>query len=85
GFFKALFVGFQVGIKNLPLTSGLIFIPMVLAFLLSFVKLYTPLLAERTYPEIVLWILVGGIGVSLVVDMLVTSSATLLFLKARSK
>ncbi|MBI1977868.1 MAG: hypothetical protein HYS55_03865, partial [Candidatus Omnitrophica bacterium] len=42
GFFKALFVGFQVGIKNLPLTSGLIFIPMVLAFLLSFVKLYTP-------------------------------------------
>ena len=83
GFFKALFEGFRLGFKNLLLTSGLVFIPMVLAFALSFVKLYTPLFV-KIYPEIVLWVLAGGIVVSMVVDIFVTSSATLLFLKVRN-
>ena len=83
GFFKALFEGFRVGLKNLLLTSGLIFVPMFLAFAISFVKLYIPLVI-KVHPEMVLWILAGGIVISVVVDILVTSSATLLFLKVRN-
>ena len=84
GFFKALWEGIRFGFKNVVLMSGLIFIPMLFALVISFVKLYTPLFV-RIRPEIVVWVLAVGIVISLVVDIFVTSSATLLFLKVRNK
>jgi len=82
GFFKTLLEGFRFGIKNIVLTSALICVPTFFGLLLSITKLYTPFFV-RINPESILWILTGSIVITLWVDILVTSSATLLFLKVR--
>ena len=82
GFFKKLLEGFRLGIKNILLISALIFVPTLFALILSVARFYTPVVVQ-VYPELVLWILSAGIVITLVVDVLVTSSATLLFLKVR--
>ena len=84
GFFKTLFLGFRFGVKNILLTGALIFVPMMLILILSVARLFTPLFV-RIHPELVLWVLCAGIVVSLLVDICVTSSATLLFLKVRNE
>jgi hypothetical protein len=84
GFVKSLLEGFRFGIKNVLLTGALIAVPTFLALLVSFTKLFTPRLV-RIQPEIVLWVLAGGIVISLFIDVLITSSATLLFLKGRTE
>ncbi len=83
-FFYAVWNGLKMGIQNIVFMAAIFFIPMALAFGLSFAKLYTPLFI-RIYPEAVLWILAGGIVITLIVDILVTSSATLIFLKVRNE
>ena len=83
-FFYAFWNGLKTGFQNIVLMSGVFFIPMFFILALSFVKLYTPMFVQ-VYPEAVLWVLAGGIVITLIVDILVTSSATLVFLKARSE
>src|SRR3989338_2380469 len=77
GFFKGLWEGFRFGMKNILLTSVLIAVPMFLAVAVSFAKLYTSYFV-RVRPEIVLWVIAGGVLISLLIDILITSSATLL-------
>ena len=80
-FFYAVWCGLKVGAQNIILMSGIFFIPMFLILALSIAKMYTPLFVKGFYPEAVLWILSGGIVITLVVDILITTSATLVFLK----
>lgn len=83
-FFYAFWNGLKMGLQNIALMGAIFFIPMFLAFGLSFAKLYTPFFV-RVYPEAVLWVLAGGIVIMLIVDVLVTSSATLVLLKVRNE
>lgn len=82
GFLKDLGDGIRFGVKYLPLTCGLIFVPMLVAIMLSYLKAVTPILI-RTMPETVLVILGIGIIVMIVVDLIVTVTTTILFLKER--
>ena len=84
GFFKTVFEGFRFGLKHVVQTSALIVVPMFLGFIISVLRIYTPVFVQ-IYPELVLWVLAIGIVISLVVDILITSSATLLFLKVRNQ
>ncbi len=82
GFFKAAWEGLLFGLKNIAFTSALIFVPMLFVLILSIARLFVPVFIQ-VHPELVLWVLAVGIVISLVVDILITSSATLLFLKVR--
>ncbi len=84
GFFYSFLEGLRCGLKNVGIMSALFAVPMLLVFAASFAKLYTPLFVQ-IYPELVLWVLAGGIVITLIVDILITSSATLVFLKGRNE
>jgi len=84
GFFTGLWKGLLFGMRNLHLTAVLIFVPMFFVMALSVSKLFVPVMVRVHTPEYVLWLLAGGILLSLFVDILVTSSTTLLFLRQRS-
>lgn len=81
-FFKAFWNGLKTGFRKMILMIGILFVPMFLALVLSFSKLYTPLFVQ-TYPEAVLWVLAIGIVITLLVDIFVTTSSTLIFLRER--
>ena len=83
GFFKALWRALQYGIDNMGVTAALIAVPVFFAFMFSSLKIYTPYFV-KVYPELVLWSLTSGVIISLVADVFVTSSSTLLFIKTRS-
>ena len=83
-FFYAFWNGLRTGFQNIILMSGIFFIPTFLILTLSFIKLYTPLFIQ-IYPELVLWVLAGGIVITMIVDILVTTSATLIFLRVRNE
>lgn len=82
GFLRGLWEATRFGARNVLLTSAVILLPVFLALCFSVAKLYTPFFV-RVHPEIVLWILAVGIILSVLVDLWVTSSVTLLYLKAR--
>lgn len=82
GFLRGLWEAMQFGLRNILLTSSIILVPVFLALCFSVAKLYTPFFV-RFHPEIVLWVLAGGIVLSVLVDLWVTSSVTLIYLKAR--
>ena len=82
GFLRSLWEAIRFGTQNMLVTSALILVPVFLALCVSVLKLYTPLFVQ-VHPELVLWVLTAGIVVSVLVDLWVTSSVTLLYLKAR--
>ena len=84
GFFRGIWEGLSFGVRHFLTASGLIFIPMLLIAILSFFKLLTPYYL-KFYHELALWVLFVGIIVMAVVDFFITSSATILFLKARNQ
>lgn len=85
GFFKSLVQGFLLGIRKLPFTMGLISLPILVMIVLSFFKSLAPVFVRGDFPDIVLVILIAGVFVSMIVDMLITSATTILYLKARSE
>lgn len=84
GLFRDLWEGMLTGVRHFLLTSSLIAVPMVLIVTLSFFKAMAPLMV-RFYPEMVLWVLAAGIIISMIVDLLVTTSTTLLYLQVRNR
>ncbi len=84
GLFRDLWQGFLLGGRYFFLTCLLIAIPMAVVVMLSFFKALTPLIVQ-IYPEMVLGVLAIGIVISLLVDLFVTISTTLLYLKVREK
>jgi hypothetical protein len=80
GFFKGICEGFKFGVKNILRASALIALPMLLVLVLSFFKLFTPLYI-KIHPELVLWLLGGGIVIMTLVDFWVTTSTTVLYLR----
>lgn len=83
-FFYAFWQGLKLGLRNVLLMSTVFFIPMLLALASSLVRLFTPIMVH-IYPEAVLWTLAGGIVMTLIVDIFITSSATLVLLKVRNE
>ncbi len=81
---KGIWKGFLLGLKNLGYTMLVLLIPMFIMILLSFVKSFMPYFVQG-YPEGVLWVLAVGIVVTLIVDIIVTSATTILFLKVRNQ
>jgi len=81
GFFKGIWKGLSFGARNLTTAMGLVALPMLLIVVLSFFKLLTPLYI-RIHPEMVLWVLAVGIVLMTMVDLWVTSSTTIFFLRA---
>jgi uncharacterized membrane protein YesL len=82
GFFRNLWKGMVFGFRYLPVTGLLIAVPMLVMTLLSAFKAFSPVFAQSN-PEFVLFTLCVGIIISLGVDLAVTSSTTMLFLKER--
>ncbi len=83
GFFRSIGTALRYGLRNIGMMSVVLAIPMLLALGLSVLKLYTPTFI-KFYPELVLWVLAGGIVITLIVDMFITSASTLVFLKVRN-
>jgi len=84
GFFKALWTGTRTGFVNIPLTSLVIAVPMLLGVALSYFKMLTPVYL-RVCPELVLVVLASGVVVMTIVDLWVTASTTLIYLKVRNE
>ena len=84
GFLRSFWEAIRFGARNILLTSALILLPIFLALCFSVAKLYTPFFV-RVHPELVLWVLATGIVISVLVDLWVTSSVTLLYLKVRQE
>lgn len=84
GFLKDVKAAFAFGLKNLWVTMQLLGIPMLLLIGMAFLRYMTPYYVSF-YPELVFWILVFGIFVTLITDLLVTSLTTILFLEERKK
>lgn len=83
GLIKDLLGGFLFGVRYLYKTSLIIAVPVLLIIIFSYLKALAPFFTEF-YPEAVLWILAIGIVVTMVVDLMITSSTTILYLKARN-
>ena len=84
GFLRGLWKGLVLGYRNFGTTVTILFLPMFVMIALSFIKSFNPYLV-KWYPESVLWVLAIGIVVTLIVDILVTSATTILFLKVRNQ
>jgi hypothetical protein len=84
GFLKNFASGVIFGLKNLVPTGILIALPVLVLVIYSFFKSMTPILVQN-FPEAVLWVLGGGIFVSMIVDLILTSATTLFYLKARNQ
>lgn len=84
GFFKNFASGIVFGLKNFIPTVILISLPVLVLVIYSFLKSVTPILVQN-FPEAVLWVLAGGIFVSMIVDLILTSTTTLFYLKARNQ
>jgi len=84
GFFRNLWEGFLFGFKYLIPTMLLIAIPMFFVVMLSMLKMFHPYYVN-VHPELVLYVLAFGIPIMALVDLVITSSATILFLKERKK
>lgn len=84
GFLKNFASGIVFGFKNFIPTVLLISLPVLVLVIYSFLKSVTPILVQN-FPEAVLWILAGGILVSMIVDLILTSTTTLFYLKARNQ
>lgn len=82
GYWKNVILGFKMGFKYMGLTIGLIAFPILLIAIVSIFKLLTPYFVSIA-PEIVLGVLTIGLVVSTAVDLFVTTSTVLLFLKVR--
>ena len=80
---KGIGEGLKFGIRNLPMAALIISIPMAMIVALSFVKMLTPLWIQ-IFPEMILGILFFGIILMTAVDLIITSSATVLYLKVRN-
>ena len=76
--------GVVVGFKYLVPTGILIALPVLVLVVYSFLKSVTPIFVQN-FPEAVLWILGGGIFVSMIVDLILTSTTTLFYLKVRNQ
>jgi len=85
GFFQSVVSGFRLAIENFMAVVGILFVPLVVLAVFSYVKFSTPQFVIGSYPEIVLWVMVIGIGVITVVDLLITVSTTLLYLKVKDE
>ena len=84
GFLRKMWKALNYGAKNILTTGILIALPVLLLMVFSFFKMLTPYYL-KVYPEMVLWVLVIGIAIMTVVDVLITSSTPVLFLKVREK
>ena len=83
GLIKALKSGFILSRSNFLATLILLLIPSLLYFPIMALKGNQSALMNRFFPEIVLIVLGLGIVVTVLVDYLVTSSITILFLNKR--
>ncbi len=84
GFFKNFASGVVFGFKKVLSTGILIALPVLVLVVYSFLKSVTPIFVQ-SFPEGVLWILGGGIFVSMIVDLIMTSTTTLFYIKARNQ
>lgn len=82
GFLRGIQEAVRFALKNFLNAVLLITAPMLLIALFSLLKIFSPFFL-RVYPELVLWMLIVGIGIMTFVDLMITSSATIFYLKAR--
>jgi len=83
GFFRAVKEGAVLTVKNAGLILGIIFIPALAGVAVSLLKHFSPAFIP-VFPESVLLILYLGVVVSVAVDLFITSSMTILYLKVRN-
>ena len=81
GFFKSFVKGLAFGFRNIVVASILIIIPIFMVTVVSFAKGLSPIFIARGVPEAVILVLVGGIILTVVADIWVTSVTTVLFLR----
>ena len=84
GLWKDLMLGLKLGVKYLGITSLVIAFPILLIAVSSIFKMLTPYYVSFN-PEIVLVVLGVSLVLSTVVDMVVTTSTVILFLKVRNQ
>ena len=75
---------FAVGIKYMMRTMALIGVPVLVLVGLAYAKALAPLLVKSD-PERVLWLLIVAIPITMLADLWITVSTTLLFLNVRGE
>ncbi|MCM8775338.1 MAG: hypothetical protein NC930_03170 [Candidatus Omnitrophica bacterium] len=80
GFLRGLGYGLEFGVRNFFVTCSLILAPILLMSVFAYLRLLTHGFIQIN-PELTLWVLGTGIIVSMIVDMVITSSTTLLYLE----
>jgi hypothetical protein len=83
GVFKDLAEGLRFGLRHFAVTAGIVFAPLFAVAVLSYFKIVTPLVM-RVHPDLVLAVLGIGVIVSVIVDLVITTATTLLFLKEKN-
>lgn len=85
GFFSSLKGSFIFAGKNFLASFLLVMVPAIFYVLFLFIKGNLPYLRAKFFPEVTLIILVIGVIFSVIIDFVITSSVTLLFLKEEEK
>jgi hypothetical protein len=84
GFLKDFWDGIVFGFQNFIPASLIVALPVLIIVIFSFLKALAPVYT-RTYPEAVLWVLLVGVFVSLIVEIMVTVTTTLFYIKVRNR
>src|SRR4051812_30058984 len=83
GIYRSIRRSFVVLKKNFLATSLLTFFPILIYFCMAFVRSNLPRLMKDSFPEISLLILMGSIFITFLINSLLVSMSTVLFLAYR--
>jgi len=82
---KAIARSFSLAKRNFLVTFIVVSVPMIFVILMGFVKRKIPMLIDKTFPEITLWIMIIGIIISMLANCWITTAATTMLIKERQK
>lgn len=84
GFIKNFWRGLVFSVQHFVTVCVMVALPVLLMVVLSFVKALAPLYS-RSYPEAVLWVLGFGILITLIVEITVTVTTAVYYIKERNR
>jgi hypothetical protein len=83
--FLAMRRSFSLVKAHLPQALGVVLIPSMLFIPVFYAHARLPLLMERFFPEVTLYVMAFRIFMLVAIDLLVTTGATILFLRYRER
>jgi len=82
---KAIIRSFSLAKSNFLATFIVVSVPMIFVISMSFVKRKIPMLMDKMFPEITLWIMITGIIISMLANCWITTAVTTMLIKEKQK